>query len=57
MDCWIILGTHPEVKNLLVTFNVLWFPKDLIIHPLAIYCVEIVVLWLVEVKWRSSLAL
>ena len=38
VDCWITLGTHPEVQNLSVAFSVLWFPKDLIIHRFAIYC-------------------
>jgi hypothetical protein len=51
------LGTHPKLQNLWVAFNVLWFPEDLIIHPLAIYCIKIVVLWLFEKKWRSSSAL
>jgi hypothetical protein len=50
VDCWITLGIHLEVQNLSVAFSVPWFPKDLIIHPLAIYCVVIVVLWLVVVK-------
>jgi hypothetical protein len=51
------VGTHLEVQNLSVAFSVPWFPKDLIIHPLIIYCGVIVVLMVssVEVEKFSSL--
>jgi hypothetical protein len=57
VDCWITLGTHLEVQNLLVAFSVPWFPKDLITHPLAMYCGMIMVLVVscVEVEKFSSL--
>jgi hypothetical protein len=59
MDCWITLGTHLEVQNLSVVFSVLWFPKNLIIHPLAIYCAVILVLVVSfsEVEKFSSLVI
>jgi hypothetical protein len=50
VDCWNTLGFHLEVQNLSVAFNVPWFPKNLIIHPLAIYCVEIEDLCVVAIE-------